>query len=160
MFLNRRVRCKDLLRIANKRREEKEEAPIKSVTSVWNRSKPRRIGTIQAFRHKGKRPWSCKRPPKPENLDNENTHHQRAHIKNMKIMFFSSKHPEWATLYAIIESRDDHAFLRPGTSVGFQGSRVQKVLTPVAEEKSRKLSKYDFPEAKMHCTPGTHRLLL
>ena len=34
MFLNRRVRCKDLLRIVNKRRKEKEKAPIKSVTSV------------------------------------------------------------------------------------------------------------------------------
>ena len=76
----------------------------------------------------------------------------------MKRMFFSSKHPEGATSYAIIESRDDHAFLHPGTSVGFQGSRVQKVLTPVAEEKSRKLPKYDFPEAKMYCTPGAHRL--
>ena len=158
MFLNRRVRSKDLLRIVNKRREEKEKASIKSVTSVWNRSKPRLIDTIQAFRHKGKGLRSYKKPPKAEDLDNENTHHQRAHIKKMKRMFFSSKHLEGATSYAIIESRDDHAFLRPGTSVGFQGSRVQKVLTPVAEEKSRKLPKYDFPEAKMHCTPGAHRL--
>ena len=148
MFLSRRVRCKYLLRIVNKRREEKEKAHFKSVASVWNRSKPRRIDTIQAFRHKGKGLWSCKKPPKAEDLDNENTHYQRAHIKNMKRMFFSSKHPEGATSYVIIESRDDHAFLRPGTSVGFQGSRGQKVLTTVAEEKSRKLPKYDFPEAK------------
>ena len=127
---------------------------------MLNRSKPRRIDTIQAVRHKGKGLWSCKKPPKAEDLDNENTHHQRAHIKNMKRMFLSSKHPEGATSYAVIESRGDHAFLRPGTSVGFQGSIVRKVLTPVAEEKSRKLLKYDFPEAKMHCTPGAHRLLL
>ena len=73
-------------------------------------------------------------------------------------MFFSSKHPEVATSYAIIESRDDHALLLPGTSVGLQRSRVQKVSTPVAEEKSRKLPKYDFPEAKLHRTPGAHRL--
>ena len=46
--------------------------------------------------------------------------------------------------------------MRPGTAVGFQGSRVQKVLTPVAEGKSRKLPKY---EAKMYCTPGALRLL-
>ena len=32
------------------------------------------------------------------------------------------------------------------------------MLTPVGEEKSRKLPKYYFPEAKMHCTPGAHRL--
>ena len=25
-------------------------------------------------------------------------------------------------------------------------------------EKSRKLQRYEFPEAKMHCTPGAHRL--
>ena len=110
MFLNRRVRYKDLLRIVNKRREEKEKAPIKSVTSVWNHSKPRRIDTIQAFRHKGKGLWRCKKPPKAEDLGNENTHHQRAHIKNMKTMFFSSKHPEGATSYAIIESRDTMHF--------------------------------------------------
>ena len=124
MFLNRRIRCKNLLRIVNKRREEMEEAAIKSVTSVWNPSKPRRIVTIQAFRHKGKGLWNCKKPPEAEDLDNENTHHQRAHIKNMKRMFFSSKHLEGATLYAIIESRDKSCVLRPGASVGFQGSRV------------------------------------
>ena len=28
----------------------------------------------------------------------------------------------------------------------------------MAEEKSRKLPKYDFPKAKMHCTPEAHRL--
>ena len=66
VFLNRRVRCKDLLRIVNKRKEEKEKSPIKSVTSVWNRSKPRRIDTIQAFKHKGKGLWSCKKRPKAE----------------------------------------------------------------------------------------------
>ena len=63
-------------------------------------------------------------------------------------MLFSSKHPEGAGLYAIIESRDDHAFLCPGTSVGLQGSRVQNVLIPVAEEKSCKLPKYDFLKQK------------
>ena len=58
VFLNRRVRRKDLLRIVNKKREEKGKSTNQSVTSVWNRSKPRRIDTIQAFRHKGKGLWA------------------------------------------------------------------------------------------------------
>lgn len=158
MFINRRMRCKDFLRILNKRREEKGKAPLKSTTAVWNRSKPRRLGTVQSSKHLGKGLWSCKKPPKPEDLDNENTHHQRAHIKNMKQFFFSSNVPEAVRNHAIIESRDDHAFLRPGTSVGFQGSRTQKIITPVEAEKQRQLPKYDFPEAKMYCAPGAHRI--
>jgi hypothetical protein len=158
MFINRRVKCKNLLKILNKRRADKGKAPLRSTTAIWNRSKPRRLGTIQASRHVGKGLWSCKKPPKAEDLDNENTHHQRSHIKNMKRFLFSSKVPENAQKFAIIESRDDHAFLRPGTSVGFEGSRTQKILTPVAKENARVLPKYDFPESKMYCAPGAHRM--
>ena len=48
MLINRRVRCKDFLRILNKRREEKGKAPLKNTTAVWNRSKPRQLGTVQS----------------------------------------------------------------------------------------------------------------
>ena len=74
MFINRRVRCKDLLKIVNARREEKGKAPLKSTTAVRNRSKPRRLGTVQSSKHLGKGLWGCKKPPKAEDLDNENTH--------------------------------------------------------------------------------------
>ena len=47
---------------------------------------------------------AAKRPPEAEDLDNENTHHQRAHIKNMKKMFFSSNHPEGATSSAVMKA--------------------------------------------------------
>ena len=75
----------------------------------------------------------------------------------MKHFFFSNA-SDAERNHALIESRDDHAFLRPGTSVGFQGSRTQKVTTPVDPEKQRQLPKYDFPEAKMYCAGGAHRI--
>ena len=76
----------------------------------------------------------------------------------MKRFLFSSKAPQNAQRFAIIESRDDHAFLRPGTSVGFEGSRTQKILTSVAEENARVLPKHEFPKSKMYCAPGAHRM--
>ncbi len=82
MFINRRVKCKNLL---NKRRADKGKTPLWSTTAIWNRSKPRRLGTIQASRHVGKGLWSCKKPTKAEDLDNENTHHQRSHKKYEQI---------------------------------------------------------------------------
>lgn len=64
MFINRRVRCKDFLRILNKRREEKGKAPLKSTTAVWNRSKPMWLGTVQSSKHSGKGVWSCNKTAK------------------------------------------------------------------------------------------------
>ena len=158
MFINRRVKCRNLLKILNKCRAEKGKAPLQSTTAIWNWSKPRRLGNIQASRHLGKGLWSCKKPAKAEDLDNENTHHQHSFIKNMKRFLFSSKVPQNAQRFAIIESHDDHAFLHPGTSAGFKGSRMQKILTPVAEENTCVLPKYDFPKSKMYCAPGAHRM--
>ena len=158
MFINRRVKCRNLLKILNKQRADKGKAPLRSTTAIWNWSKPTRLGNIQPSQDLGKGLWSCKKPPKADDLDNENTHHQHSYIKNMKRFLFSSKVPQNAQGFAMIESRDDHAFLCPGTSVGIEGSRTQKILTLVGEENTRVLPKYDLPESKMYCAPGAQNV--
>ena len=64
---------------------------IKSATTVYNSCKPRSIKSIQAKRHKGRRLFCTKKPPKAEDVDNENTHYQRAHVKKVKYTFFGKE---------------------------------------------------------------------
>ena len=159
MYLNRRVKKSDLLNIANKRLWDKEKKLIKSATTVYNRCKPRSSRSIQARRHKGKGLFCTKKPPKAEDIDNENTHYQRAHVKNIKQSFFGRKAAETSSSkYCFMRSIDDKAYLRPGTSEGFAGARNQSILTMTDVEKARKLPKYDWPEKLVYQTPGAHRV--
>ena len=59
-----------------------------------------------------------------------------------------------------MRSIDDNAYLRPGTSEGFNSVRNGRILTPAASEKMRKLPKYDWPIKKVYQTPLTHRVLM
>ena len=54
MYTNRRVKSTDLLNIANFKLLQKGKKLIKSATTVWNRSKPRRRRSVQAEKHIGK----------------------------------------------------------------------------------------------------------
>lgn len=53
---------------------------------------------------------------------------------------------------------DDKAYLRPGTSEGFEKARNLRILTLTDEEKARKLPKYDWQEKMVYVTPGSHRI--
>jgi len=53
---------------------------------------------------------------------------------------------------------DDKAYLRPGTTEGFEKTRNVKVPTH-SNEVARHLPKYDWPESSMYQTPETHRIL-
>lgn len=53
---------------------------------------------------------------------------------------------------------DDKAYLRPGTSEGFEKARNLSILTLTDEEKARKLPKYDWQEKMVYVTPGSHRI--
>ncbi len=79
-------------------------------------------------------------------------------MKNIKRFLFSSR-VEKQYKFALAKSSDDKAYLRPGTSEGFSGQQKCRILMPSAEERSRKLPKYDFPESKVYITPATHRIL-
>ena len=58
-----------------------------------------------------------------------------------------------------MQSIDDKAYIRPGTSEGFSKARNVKVLMLSDINKLRKLPKYDFVESSALLTPSTHRIL-
>ena len=88
MYTNRRVKKNDLLNIANYRLLAKKKKLIKSATTVYNRCKPTSSRSIQSKQHRGKGLFCTKKPPKAEDVDNEYTHFQRAHVKNVNFSFF------------------------------------------------------------------------
>ncbi len=156
-YLNHRVKGRDLLYTANALLAEKGKSPIQSHITVWNRSRPRRKNTIQAKQHIGLGLWCTKKPPKAEENENELTHHQRAHINNVKMYFFSEKAGNMQK-YVTMRSIDDKAYIRPGTGEAMDKSRNQRILTPVAEERAKKLPVHDWPERLVCVTPSTHRV--
>ena len=81
LYMNHRVKARDMLSIVNCRREEKNLKPLRSLSTVLSRGKAKRATSIQAKRHKGRSLFCCKKPPKTEDKETELTHHQRAHVK-------------------------------------------------------------------------------
>ena len=63
------------INIANLRLLQKGKAPLKSVSTAFNRSGPRSLRALQAKRHIGKGLFCLKKPPKVEDCSNENTHY-------------------------------------------------------------------------------------
>ena len=61
--------------------------------------------------------------------------------------------------FCFARSTDDKAYVRPGTSEDFEKTRNKRILTPSANERARKLPKYDWPEKKAYVTPYIHRIL-
>ena len=59
----------------------------------------------------------------------------------------------------VLRSRDDKAYVRPGTSEGFEKVRNLKTLQLSDLERAKKLPKYDWPEKLMYVTPGSHRIM-
>ena len=96
-----------------------------------NRAKPCRVTSIQVQRHIGQSLICLGKPPKREDSDNENTHHQRGHVKNVKYHLFSAKVDQRLQKIrhlSVLRSRDDKAYVRPGTSEGFEKVRNVKTL--------------------------------
>ena len=59
--------------------------------------------------------------------------------------------------YAMLESIDDKAYVRPGTSEGFENARKKKIMTTY--DTARHLPKYDWPEKMVYQTPAAHRIM-
>lgn len=53
---------------------------------------------------------------------------------------------------------DDKAYVRPGTSEGYEKTRRVKILN-LANEGAKQLPKYDWPEAMVYQTPSVHRIM-
>ncbi|KAL9965166.1 hypothetical protein ACROYT_G028929 [Oculina patagonica] len=86
-----------------------------------------------------------------KSIEEKATYHGRRHDTVM----YKTKHNR---KYCFAQSCDDKAYLRPGTSEGFEKTRNVKILT-LASEGARQLPKYDWPEQMMYQTPSTHRIL-
>ena len=119
MYTNRRVKKRDVLSIANYRLLQRGKKMIRSATTVWNRSRPRNIRSHQAQNHIGKALFCTKKPPKAEDSFTETTHHQRAYVRNVQHFFFCQR-SETEREYCFARSCDDKAYLRQGTSEGFE----------------------------------------
>ena len=64
MYLDHVVKKRDFKEIVNHHRLSLGKEPIKSSTTVYNRSRPRNVRSIQAKRHKGKWLFCCKKTNK------------------------------------------------------------------------------------------------
>ena len=125
-----------MLRTVNHRRAAKGRRPLKTVSTVLARGKPKRITSIQAKRHLGQSFFCCKKPPKTEDSETELTHHQRAHVKNAVENFC---HDDEDRKYALIKSMDDTACVRPGTLVGLRDVKRGGIYQCTDSDKARKL---------------------
>ena len=116
LYCNRRVKARDLLGVASYYLKEKGKSEIKSHVTVFNRALPKRPGTGQDKRHIGLGLFCTIKPPKTDNPHNELTHHQRRHRKLARQHIFRN---EAEAKYCIAVSKDDKAYIKPGTSGGF-----------------------------------------
>ena len=117
-----RIKRKDLKNIINYNLQKRGKKLIKSATTAYNRTKPKNIRSKQAKLHLGKGLICCKKPPKSEDCDNENTHYQRAHVKYVKTTFYGKVNEENRD-WCFMSSQDDKAYIRPGTSEGFSNTK-------------------------------------
>ena len=152
LYLNHRVKFDDLLSLVNYSLAKRGKKLLRSASTVYLRSRPKQLNTIEGRTHVGKWLFSTKKPPKTESHSNETTHHQRAHIKLNRIDVFQHK-SEFKELGVEI-SFDDKACLRPGTDVGFRETKSGSIFQVADEEKQRKLPLHDFPVNKVYVTPS------
>ena len=158
LYTGRRVKKRDFLRLVNYYRLQRNKKPIKSATTVYNHGQPQNKCSIQAKKHLGMGLFCTKKPPKAEANDNELTHYQQAHKKNVVHHFYAMERKEGAAFVCEM-STDDKAYLCPAMSTGMRGAKNQKIFQTCDEIKARKLPKYDFPVSMVNVTPATHRFM-
>lgn len=115
------------------------------------RSQPRNKRAIQAKRHKFKSIFlyeKKKKTRKTEEKDNEKTHHQRAHVRNVQLTFWSQK-TSADRQYVFMQSMDDKAYGRPGTREGFSKNKALNAKVMSSDAKQQKLPKYSFAETSL-----------
>ena len=61
--------------------------------------------------------------------------------------------------HVVKNSKDDRAYLCPGTSTGMSGAMNQVIYQPSNNEKGRQLPKYDFPFSMVNVSPSGYRVM-
>ncbi|CAC5408328.1 unnamed protein product [Mytilus coruscus] len=151
LYLNKTVRKRDFKRIINFKRHQQGKKPIRSDTTAYNRARPSNVRHIQAKLHKGRGLFCCKKPTKSEEKNKIHTKHQRAHIKRA-VMHLCQHNPD----NVLIHSIDDKAYIKPEASDGLDKFRV---FLSTDTNTMKRLPKYDFANAKLNITPGSHRYM-
>ena len=116
MYMSHRVKKKDFLNLANRSRIARGLKTIKSSTTVFNRARACNKRSVQAKRHLGLGLFCSKKPPKLQDNENILTHHQRAFKEGILMTHCDRVGNENGAKYNFIVSRDDKAYICPGTS--------------------------------------------
>jgi len=61
--------------------------------------------------------------------------------------------------HVVKNSKDDRAYLCPGTSTGMSGARNQEIYQPSNNEKGRQLPKHDFPVSMVNVAPSGYGIM-
>ena len=146
------MKKKDLLKLVICNREKRSLALLKSVTAVYNRSRPKKYSINRG--QKSHRSWSIllQKTSKGRRFNYLLTHFCPVHEKNIIRKLCENGNKSAKVLF---RSFDDKAYLCPNRSAGMQGARNQRFFQPADELKARKFLKYDFPLNMLNCTPGT-----
>ena len=70
LYVNHRVKKRDLLKLVNYNRARRGLKRLKSATTVYNMARPRNVRSIQAKDHLGMRLFYRKKPPKLQEMNN------------------------------------------------------------------------------------------
>ncbi|CAB4002132.1 RNA-directed DNA polymerase from transposon X-element [Paramuricea clavata] len=158
LYMNHRVKKRDFLKLANYSRHSRGLKSIKSATTVYNRARPRNRRSIQVQKHLGLGLFCSKKPPKLQENDNLLTHYQRAFKKGILMKQCHESNGD-GLLYNLFISRDDKAYICPGTSTGVQSARNIRVIQPTDVSRQHVLPRYDFPNRLVNATPSVNRIM-
>ncbi len=123
---------------------------------MLNRARPKCVRSRAAKLHCGKSLFCSRKPPKTELHSTISTHHQRAHIRNVKHDMFKPKNKN----QSLIISFDDKAHLRPGTDVGVRDVKKGVIFDVADPQKQKQLPQHDFnSEPKVHQTHSSFRFI-
>lgn len=117
LYFSRRLKQKDLLSIMNYHLMECGKKAIKSAKTIMSRAHPHHTRSIQAKKnHRGKWLFCSKKPPKTALHEKIHTRHQRQARKLAKYHAFKGSMGKVSSKDFLILSKDDKAYLRPGTT--------------------------------------------
>lgn len=148
-YIEGRITCKQLTKIANNWLRKNGHKVIKSQETVRSWGKARNKRTRQATQHRGSNLWARQKPQKIY----LNIHYNRAHIKYYTRMIFGHATRDKFKQHTIRRAMDDKAYIRCGTSEGFSRPMV-KPLVPTLKSENVAIPCYDFPDKVGYVAPG------
>ena len=120
VYSGMRVKYDNLLYLVDQFQESNDKEHIKSISTIQLLSKPKNKRSKQAKQHNGRALFCTQKPQKSGCQENENTHHQRCHVKLVREDMFTTSNENASK--SLLISMDDKAHLKPGTNIGAIGA--------------------------------------